>query len=50
MVRTALYYSPVFLEYDTGEHVENKARLESILNFVESRNSGIELVDAVLSS
>jgi acetoin utilization deacetylase AcuC-like enzyme len=38
MSKTAFYYSPVFLEHDTGGHVESKARLESICEYIESKN------------
>ena len=46
MARTAFYYSPVFLEHDTDNHVENKARLESVLKKIESSDLSIDFLQA----
>jgi len=34
MLKTAFYYSPIFLEHDTGDHVEGRNRLIAITDYL----------------
>jgi acetoin utilization deacetylase AcuC-like enzyme len=43
-VRVGLVYDPVYLKHDTGEHVENSGRLESIISYLEKTKLKSQLI------
>ena len=49
-LKTAFYYSPVFLQHDTGNHVENKKRLVSIIDHLNAKNLKIDFREPVITS
>jgi acetoin utilization deacetylase AcuC-like enzyme len=45
LMKVGLVYSPVYLEHDTGQHVENATRLEQTMALLEESGVRQELVD-----
>ena len=44
MKRTGLVYHPIYLQHDTGGHVEKKERLTSILERIDAEKLDIEYI------
>ena len=45
-MRVGLVSDPVYLEHDTGTHIENKDRLISVLNALEDVEPAVEVAIA----
>ena len=43
-IRVGLVYDPVYLKHNTGEHVENSGRLESIISYLEKTKLKSQLI------